>query len=44
MGLRLVAHYYDRSEALIACGALEAAGYYVNSVRPLHESALAAIA
>ena len=26
MGLRLVAHYYDRNEALIALGAVEAAG------------------
>lgn len=47
MGLRLVAHYYDRNEALIAVGALDAAGlagFLINtaqvSVQPFHEVAL----
>lgn len=47
MGLRLVAHYYDRNEALIAIGALDAAGlagFLINaaqiSVQPFHEVAL----
>ncbi len=47
MALRLLAHFYDRNEALIAAGALEAAGVVVfidnaalASVKPLHELAL----
>jgi hypothetical protein len=47
MGLRLVAHYYDRNEALIAISALDAAGlagFLINtaqiSVQPFHEVAL----
>lgn len=46
MGLRLVAHYYQRNEALIAFGALEAAGVVAflenqaqNSVLPFEEIA-----
>jgi hypothetical protein len=46
MGLRLVAHFYERNEALIALGVLEAAGLVVfleneaqNSVMPLEEIA-----
>jgi hypothetical protein len=48
MALRLLAHFYDRNEALIATGALEAAGIVVFienaamvSINPLHEIALA---
>lgn len=47
MGLSLLAHFYDRNEALIATGALEAAGISVFienaamvSINPLHEIAL----
>ena len=46
MGLRLVAHYFDRNEALIALGAIEAAGVVAflenqaqNSVMPFEEIA-----
>ena len=47
MGLRLVAVFYDRSEAMVAAGALDASGiptfvqnYWHNSVRPFGEIAL----
>lgn len=47
MGLRLLAHFYERNEALIARGALDAAGVFVlienhalNSIQPFHEIAL----
>ena len=47
MALRLLAHFYERNEALIACGALEAAGVYavlINraqiEIMPFHEIAL----
>jgi hypothetical protein len=47
MGLRLVAHYYDRVEALIVSAALDAAGvpnwaegHLQISVQPFHEIAL----
>jgi hypothetical protein len=47
MGLRLVAHYYDRVEALIVSATLDAAGvpnwienYFQNSTQPFHEIAL----
>jgi hypothetical protein len=47
MGLSLVAHYYDRNEALIAVSVLDAAGiagFLINStqisVQPFHELAL----
>ncbi len=47
MALRLLARFYDRNEALIARGVLEAAGVYAvlfhqeqNSIQPLHEIAL----
>ncbi len=46
MGLELLARFYDRNEALIAAGALEAAGIAVfvdnaalMSIKPLHEIA-----
>jgi hypothetical protein len=44
MGLRLVAHYFDRSEALIVRGALQAAGvaafvdgFYLLTAYPFYE-------
>ena len=47
MGLRLVAHYYHRNEALIVSGVLDAAGFVnfvenvaQNSVQPFSEIAL----
>ncbi len=47
MGLRLVAVYYDRSEALVVASALDASGiptfvqnYWHNSVKPLSEIGL----
>ncbi len=50
MGLRLVAHFYDRTEALIAIGALDAAGVPVFAagdlilgVQPFHEIAYAGV-
>lgn len=47
MGLRLLAHFYERNEALIVCGALESEGVVVFvenqnqvAVQPLSEIAL----
>ena len=47
MGLGLVAHYYDRAEALIVSATLDAAGvpnwvenYHQNVLQPFHEIAL----
>lgn len=47
MGLRLVAHYYDRVEALIVSATLDAVGipnwvenYLQNAVQPFHEIGL----
>jgi hypothetical protein len=47
MGLRLVAHYFDRSEAFVVCSALEAAGvvtfmenYNQVALKPFSEIAL----
>lgn len=51
MGLRLLAHFYERNEALIAAGALEAAGVVVFvdnvtqlTIQPLKEIGSVAIA
>lgn len=50
MGLRLLAHFYDRTEALIARGALDAAGVPVFlmgdailAVKPFNEIALGGV-
>lgn len=46
MGLRLVAHYYDRSEALIVTAALDAAGIpaFLENYHQVHNQPLSEIA